>query len=78
MGGLFGGSQTYTPQAVTYEPTQAPVEEEQEAEGQNVRNEERDRLRRRRLAGGTVLTSPLGATGATTATNNTVLGRSSS
>lgn len=62
LGGLFGGgNQSVDP--VSYDPV--PVREnEKEAESAAVRDEERRRLRSRRGMGGTVLTSPLGTTGA--------------
>ena len=61
MGSLFGG--TYEePEVPDVAPM--PTQEEQEPVGKAVREEERRRIRARRGMGGTLLTSPLGTTGA--------------
>ena len=61
MGGvvdaIFGGGKS-SPSVVTYEAEQAPRESEQEAVASGVRDEERRKLRQRRLMGGTMLSSP--------------------
>lgn len=78
MGGvvssLFGGGSS-APSPVVYEAEAAPREAEQEAEASRVRDEEKRKLRQRRQMGGSLLTSPLGASGAN-ATGNALLGRS--
>lgn len=59
MGGLFGAA--YEAPEVP-EPEPMPNYEEQEPVSQAVRDEERRKLRSRRLMSGTLLTSPLGTT----------------
>lgn len=71
MGGvvssLFGGGPS-APEVITYEAESAPREAEHEAESLTIRDEEQRKLRRRRLMGGTLLTSPLGTSGTTNTT----------
>lgn len=78
MGGvvssIFGGGAS-APSPVVYEAEAAPREAEREAEAASVRDEERRKLRQRRQMGGTLLTSPLGASGAN-GTGSSLLGRS--
>lgn len=81
MGGvvssIFGGGRPSAPQVITYEAESAPQEAEHEAESVSVRDEEQRKLRRRRLMGGTLLTSPLGTSGTTNTTGGTgLLGQS--
>ena len=72
---LFGGGQS-APSPVTYEAGAAPREAEQEAEAASTRDEEKRKLRQRRQMGGTLLTSPLGVTGASNSAGASLLGRS--
>lgn len=77
LGGLFGGGQQSV-EPVSYDPV--PVREnEKEAESAAVRDEERRRLRSRRSMSGTILTSPLGVAGQSSAgqtgTGQGLLGR---
>lgn len=78
MGGvvssIFGGGYE-APDPVKYDPV--PVRETaQEPESEAVRNEERRKLKARRGMSGTLLTSPLGTTGATgQAAGSGLLGR---
>ncbi len=78
MGGaldaIFGGGKS-SPSVVTYEAEQAPRESEQEAVASGVRDEERRKLRQRRLMGGTMLSSPLGQSGGVSSTGSSLLGR---
>lgn len=78
MGGvvdaIFGGGGS-TPSIVTPEVEQAPRESEQEAVASGVRDEERRKLRQRRLMGGTMLSSPLGQSGGVSSTGSSLLGR---
>ena len=75
LSSIFGGGQS-APAPVTYEAEAAPREAEQEAEATSTRDEEKRKLRQRRQLGGTLLTSPLGVTGASNATGASLLGRS--
>jgi hypothetical protein len=60
-GGMKGGS---SPHVETYEAEETPTyEEEGEPTAKAVRDEEAARLKRKRGAAGTILTSPLGTTG---------------
>lgn len=68
MGSLFGGG--YEAPEVP-ETTPMPTADEVEPVSKYVRDEERRRIRQRRSMGGTLLTSPLGTTGA----SNGILGR---
>ena len=77
MGGavssLFGGGYN-APDPVKYDP--APARETaQEPESEAVRNEEKRKLRARRGMSGTLLTSPLGTTGASSGGSSGILGR---
>lgn len=72
VSGLFGGG---SPSVVTYEAEQAPREPEQEAVASGVRDEERRKLSKRRLMGGTILSSPLGQSGVVSSTGSSLLGR---
>ena len=78
MGGvvssIFGGGSS-APAPVVYEAEAAPREAEREAEAAGESDEERRKLRQRRQMGGTLLTSPLGASGANAA-GSSLLGRS--
>ncbi len=78
MGGvvesIFGGG-SKSPTVITYEAEEAPREREQEAESSAIRDEEQRKLKRRRQMGGTVLTSPLGTSGAVSSTGSSLLGR---
>lgn len=76
VGGILGINTPEVPDSVSYEAEAAPREQEQEAEASNVRDEEKRKLRQRRLMGGTVLTSPLGVTGSVASTGASLLGRS--
>lgn len=73
-GGVVGKSKPSVPKPPEIEPT--PIrEKEAEPESKRVRDDEARRLRARMGAGGTVLTSPLGATGSTSTIGNSLLGR---
>lgn len=74
ISGIFGGGKS-SPSVVTYEAEQAPREAEQETEASSVRDEERRKLRQRRLMGGTLLSSPLGQSGGVSSTGSSLLGR---
>lgn len=75
VGGLFGMS-TKAPKVETVEVEEAPREAEQEAESAAIRDEEQRKIRRRRQLGGTILTSPLGATGSVESLSSSLLGQS--
>lgn len=73
-GGGIGKSAPSVPKPPEIEPT--PLrEKEAEPESKRVRDDEARRLRARMGAGGTVLTSPLGATGSTSTIGSGLLGR---
>lgn len=73
-GGGIGKAKPSVPDVPTPEPT--PIrEKEAEPESKRVRDDEARRLRARMGSGGTVLTSPLGATGSTSTIGNSLLGR---
>ncbi len=75
LSSIFGGGQSAS-EPVTYEAESAPREAEQEAEAASTRDEEKRKLRQRRQMGGTLLTSPLGVTGASNSAGASLLGRS--
>lgn len=76
LSSIFGGGQSSAPSPVVYEAEAAPREAEQEAEATSTRDEEKRKLRQRRQMGGTLLTSPLGVTGASNSAGASLLGRS--
>ena len=74
VSGIFGGGYK-APDPVQYDPV--PVREaEAEPESAAVRDSERRRLNARRGMSGTLLTSPLGTTGAASSGGSGLLGRS--
>ena len=58
---LFGAANYDEPDTPDYKPL--PAEEEKEPVSRAIRNAEQNKLRRRQLMSGTILTSPLGTTG---------------
>lgn len=75
MGGLFSAPST---PSVAPAPVveAAPTEQEQEPETAAVRDEETRKIKARRSMSGTVLTSPLGTTGAVNSLGSSLLGQS--
>lgn len=72
-GGGIGKSATKTPEIPAVEPTPTP-EEAADPEAASVRDAEARKLRQRRGAAGTVLTSPLGTIGQPQTIASTILG----
>lgn len=72
-GGGIGKSAPKTPEIPKVEPTPTP-EEAADPEAASVRDDEARKLRQRRGAAGTVLTSPLGTIGQPQTIKSTILG----